>query len=273
MKKFEEYLKAKSFTGHTIRKYAARAEKFMHWAEENNLKSITYNQLLIYVQHLQSKGENPVLINARLLAIRHYFDYENQSGNLSLNKTSGHNPAQNLQIKGTEKKIQCDYLEAEELESLYENYEGKEKVMVGLLVYQGLKAAELERVESLHLDFRKGTLYVPASKQAGSRLLKIESLQLYDLIQLAAEKKGTYLLEGPLQNRLFALFKQLKKLNPKVRNAHQLRGSRIVYWIQTQGLRQAQYKAGHTTVAATEKYKQVDLKDLQQQVNQHHPLQ
>ncbi len=272
MKKFEEYLKAKSFTGHTIRKYAARAAQLLCWAEENKLKSITYNQLLLYIQHLQSKGENPVLINAKLLAIRHYFDHENQSGNLYLNKTSGHNPAQNLQIKGTEKKIGSHYLEAEELEALYENYEGKEKVMLGLLVYQGLKASELERVESLHLDFRKGTLYIPASKQAGSRLLKIESVQLYDLIQLAIERKSDYLLEGPLQYRLSVLFKQLKKINPKVRNAHQLRGSRIVYWIQTQGLRQAQYKAGHTTVAATEKYKQVDMKDLQKQIGQHHPL-
>jgi integrase/recombinase XerD len=272
MKKFEEYLKSKGFTNHTIQKYAARAAQLICWAEENKLKSITYNQLLIYVQHLQSKGENPVLINSKLLAIRHYFDYENQSGNIYLNKTSGHNPAQNLQIKGTEKKILSDYLEEEELENLYENYEGKEKVMLGLLVYQGLKAAELERVESLHLDFRKGTLYIPASKKANSRLLKIESLQLYDLIQLATETKDTYLLKGRLQNRLFALFKQLRKINPKVRNAHQIRGSRIVYWIQTQGLRQAQYKAGHTTVAATEKYKQADLKDLQQRINEHHPL-
>jgi integrase/recombinase XerD len=272
MKKFEEYLKTKSFTGHTIRKYVARAEKLMYWAKENNLQSIQYNQLLIYVQHLQSKGENPVLINARLLAIRHYFDYENQSGNLYLNKTSGHNPAQNLQIKGTAKNILPDYLEEQELESLYESYEGKEKVMLGLLVYQALKAAELERIESLHLDFRKGTVYIPASKKANSRLLKIEAGQLYDLIQLATERKDTYLLERPLQNRLFALFKQLRKINPKVRNAHQIRGSRIVYWIQTQGLRQAQYKAGHTTVAATEKYKQADLKDLQQRINEHHPL-
>ncbi len=189
-----------------------------------------------------------------------------------LNKSSGHNPAQNLQIKGAEKKIQSDYLEEEELENLYENYEGKEKVILGLLVYQGLKAAELERIESVHLDFRKGTIYIPASKKANSRLLKIESLQLYDLIQLATGKNDRYLLEKPLQNRLFALFKQLRKINPKVRNAHQLRGSRIVYWIQTQGLRQAQYKAGHTTVAATEKYKQADLKDLQQRINEHHPL-
>lgn len=270
---FEEYLKSKSFTSHTIRKYAARAAQLMQWTKENNLKNVTYNQLLMYVQDLQSKGENPVLINAKLLAIRHYFDYENQSGNLYLNKTSGHNPAQNLQIKGAEKKIWSDYLEEEELENLYENYEGNGKVILGLIVYQGLKAAELERVESLHLDFRKGTLYIPVSTRANSRLLKIESLQLYDLMQLAIERKDNYLLEKPLQNRLFALFKQLKKINPKVRNAHQLRGSRIVYWIQTQGLRQAQYKAGHSTVAATEKYKQADLKDLRQRINQHHPLQ
>jgi integrase/recombinase XerD len=272
MKKFEEYLKSKGFIGHTIRGYVRGATELMNWAEENKLRHLTYNNLLLYIQYLQSRNEKPGLINRKLLAVRHYFDYENQSGNIYLNKTSGHNPAQNLQIKGTEKKIGSDYLEAEELENLYENYEGKEKVMLGLLVYQGLKAAELERVESLHLDFRKGTLYIPASKQAGSRLLKIESLQLYDLIQLATEKNNDYLLPRPLQNRLFALFKQLKKINPKVRNAHQLRGSRIVYWIQTQGLRQAQYKAGHTTVAATEKYKQVDLKDLQQQIGQHHPL-
>ena len=277
---FKTYLQAKEFIRHTICKYAVRVQEFMQWTKENKLEQIQYTNLLNYVQHLKRKGETTILINSKLLAIRHYFDYENESGNIFLNIITGHNPAQNLQLKGTTKKILHDYLKKEELENLYENYQGKGKAMLGLLIYQGLKAAELERIETLHLDFKKGTIYIPASKKANARLLKLESVQLYELMQLArlpdgqaAGKKENYLLGNNLKNRIHALFKKLKKINQKVRNAHQLRGSLIVHWIQNEGLRQAQYKAGHTTVAGTEKYKQVDLKDLLQRINEHHPLQ
>jgi integrase/recombinase XerD len=270
---FKEYLTEKEFIPHTIRKYAGRVKEFINWTEENHLKQIHYSHILNYVQRLRNKEEETVLINAKLLAIRHYFDYENESGNYLLNKIPGYNPAQNLQLKGAKKKILHDYLKKEELEKVFEEYQGKEKVMLGLLIYQGLKAAELERIETLHLDFKKGTIYIPASKKANARLLKLESVQFYELIQLSAEKKENYLLGTDLKNRIHALFKKLRKINPKIQNAHQLRGSLIVHWIQTEGLRQAQYKAGHTTVAATEKYRQVDLKDLQQRINAHHPIQ
>jgi len=270
---FKEYLQEKEFIRHSIRKYAVRVQEFMQWTEENKLQQIQYTNLLNYVQNLKSKGEATILINAKLLAIRHYFDYENETGNIFLNKITGHNPAQNLQIRGANKKILHDYLKKEDLEKLYEDYQGKEKVMLGLIIYQGLKAAELERIETLHLDFKKGTIYIPASKKANARLLKLESVQLYELMELAARKKENYLFGNNLKNRIHALLKKLKKINPKIRNAHQLRGSLIVHWIQTEGLRQAQYKAGHTTVAGTEKYKQVDLKDLQQRINEHHPIQ
>ena len=269
---FKEYLHEKKFIPHTIRKYAARVGHLIAWIKEENIKEINYPHLLTYVRYLQSKEENTVLINARLLAIRHYFDYENESGNSYLNPVRGHNPAENLQLKGTRKKILHDYLEKQELENLYENYQGKEKAMLGLMIYQGLKAAELERVEALHFDLKKGTIYIPASKKAGSRLMKLEVLQLYEITQLAENKKEEYLLGTDLKNRIHALFKKLKKTKPKLRNAHQLRGSLIVHWIQTKGLRQAQYMAGHTTIAGTEKYRQVDLKDLQQRINEYHPL-
>ena len=137
----------------------------MQWARENNLLGINYSGLLHYIQQLQNKGENVNLLNAKLLAIRHYFDYENETGNNFLNPLKGHNPAQGLQLKGTKKKILHDYLEKQELENLYETYHGKEKVMLGLIIYQGLKAAEIERIETPHLDFKKGTIYIPASKR------------------------------------------------------------------------------------------------------------
>jgi site-specific recombinase XerD len=221
---FKEYLTEKEFIPHTIRKYAGRVKEFINWTEENHLKQIHYSHILNYVQRLRNKEEETVLINAKLLAIRHYFDYENESGNYLLNKIPGYNPAQNLQLKGAKKKILHDYLKKEELEKVFEEYQGKEKVMLGLLIYQGLKAAELERIETLHLDFKKGTIYIPASKKANARLLKLESVQFYELIQLSAEKKENYLLGTDLKNRIHALFKKLRKINPKIQNAHQLRG-------------------------------------------------
>lgn len=177
-----------------------------------------------------------------------------------------------MQIRDVYHKIRADYLDEEELEKLYENYKGKHKILLGLFVYQGMKVGEIERLEKIHFDLKKGTVYVPKTTKGNSRKLKLESVQLYELMEHIMKLEVDSLLGKPLQNQTQRLCKELRQINPKVRNSSHLRGSRISYWVRNYNLREAQYLAGHNTIAGTEKYRQVNLEDLQNQVNQFHPL-
>lgn len=64
----------------------------------------------------------------------------------------------------------------------------------------------------------------------------------------------------------------LRKINPKLKNAAQLRQSVITEWLKEKDLRTVQYMAGHRNVSSTERYQTNNLEDLKEALNKHHPL-
>jgi len=68
------------------------------------------------------------------------------------------------------------------------------------------------------------------------------------------------------------ILKQLRWLNPGVRNAVQIRSSVITHWLKGNNLRQVQYMAGHKYVSSTQRYQTSDLEDLSREVARHHPM-
>ncbi|WP_315824055.1 tyrosine-type recombinase/integrase [Paraflavitalea speifideaquila] len=78
--------------------------------------------------------------------------------------------------------------------------------------------------------------------------------------------------EKNINNRLKHMFDQLRQLNPKVINAKQIRSSVITHWLRQNNLRQVQYMAGHKYVSSTQRYQLNNLDDLQNELQQHHPM-
>ena len=78
--------------------------------------------------------------------------------------------------------------------------------------------------------------------------------------------------ERNINNRIQYMFIQLKQLNPKVISAKQIRSSVITEWLRKNNLRQVQYMAGHKYVSSTERYQTNNLDDLQNELQQHHPM-
>ncbi|MXV15618.1 site-specific integrase [Hufsiella ginkgonis] len=73
------------------------------------------------------------------------------------------------------------------LENLYERYEIRDerthrnKVILGLLVYQGLTREELETLRPEHLKLREGKIQVLATGKLNGRILRLEPHQVIDL--------------------------------------------------------------------------------------------
>ena len=55
-------------------------------------------------------------------------------------------------------------------------------------------------------------------------------------------------------------------------SAKQIRSSVITEWLRKNNLRQVQYMAGHKYVSSTERYQCNNLDDLQNELQQHHPM-
>lgn len=75
-----------------------------------------------------------------------------------------------------------------------------------------------------------------------------------------------------MKNSLHHLFRALKRTNPGIKNAMQIRASVITAWLKTYNLRQVQYMAGHRYVSSTERYQLNNLEGLKDQVDKYHPL-
>lgn len=269
---YEAYLRAKFRDEKNPTKHRRILEKYLDWVDENDFTQIKYSEMMEYIRYLRDSQMQAKHINNYLRAVRHFFDYLQEAKSSFLNPIINYNPALGVQIRDVFHSIRADYLNQEELEKLIEEYQGNHRIMLGLLVYQGLKINEIEKLEKIHFDLKKGTVYVPKTIRGNSRILKLDANQVYELMEHLLGLKTDRILGYPLTNQGVKLCKDLRKINPKVRNPHHLRGSRISYWVRNYDLREAQYLAGHNTIAGIEEYRKVNVEDLANEVNKYHPL-
>ncbi|MET3982126.1 integrase/recombinase XerD [Mucilaginibacter sp. UYP25] len=285
MSKFEEYLQETGFKSQTVYQHRKYASCFLAWIAEQSLalEQLTYTEILDFADHLKKDNKNINLINRMMLAVRYYFTYLQNEHQIS------YNPAAGISLKGETRSIPHDLLEKAELEYLYENYEIKDerthrnKVIIGLLVYQALTREELETISPEHLKLREGKINVPKTGKQNDRILPLQPHQILDLqeyillIRPKLQSKSQHLFTGRndienLKNSLLHLNHALRKINPKYKHAVQIRQSVITEWLKEKDLRTVQYMAGHRYVSSTERYQSSNLEDLKEALSKHHPL-
>ncbi len=236
-----------------------------------------------------------------LLPVRYYFTWQQKEGKINYNPTAG------ISLKGAVRTVPKDLLEKGELEALYESYvviderSQRNKVILSLLVYQGISNAELHKLEAGHVKLKEGKLHVPASGQTADRILKLEAFQVMELYEYIHVTRAKILAEcgkersgrkpgtmkaaeqiyqlfismngcENIKNSLYHFNQALRKLNPKYKNAAQIRQSVITEWLKEKDLRTVQYMVGHKYVSSTERYQTSNLEDLKDALNKHHPL-
>jgi integrase/recombinase XerD len=263
------------------------------WAGEENMtvEQLGYTDLLAYVKYRQGKGAKQVTVNRYLLAIRKYFNYLIEKGIVQ------DNPARYLKLLGEQRRKLYDTFTPLELESIYHRYCNKDfsskryhnlkakhgwehlqnKVMVGLLVYQGIRSQELIKLKPGDIKLRQGQIEIPGGTNGERRELKLEACQIMDMHQYLAQRKDDEKLftgsKGEkLYNVLHKLAKQLSEIEPRIKDLKQIRASVIVKWLKNYNLRQVQYLAGHKWISSTEEYLHSETEGLQEEINKFHPL-
>jgi len=280
LQSFEYYLKDNHLAEKTIRENVKDMERFVKWAEENNLidaARINYNELLQYVQHMKNKSLSVQTINIRVNSIRKYFDHLKEEGEIE------RNPARHLHIKGKIQRVTENPFTYTELETLYNQYEqySKDKqhhtrslAMLGLMIWQGVHSGELVKMEAQHVKLSSGIVYIPSTRRSNSRELKLDSRQIIVLnnyLNTLAQSQQK-LFEGSLRNWMTRLTEELKGINATIKNAQHIRASVILHWIKMYGKRQVQYMAGHRWIGSTQNYEVQEMDSLTDLLTKHHPF-
>lgn len=263
-------------------------------SKHQTLETLNRSELLKIVEILKNKYNSQTL-NSQLKTIEQYFYFLTESG-----KRKDH-PLKNFRIKTEKKPLLKGFLTEEELNQLYDKFPDKghfkgqfdvyarrNKVILGLIVYQALNTGSLEKLEVKNLDLEKGTIHIPATDhKLNPRKLPLEAVQVLSL-KSYLEKDRSQLLELTTANKdsqkLFpksektefssvtgSILKRLKK-QTDITSLYQIRISRIALWLQQYNLREVQYKAGYKSLQSLEAFDRDALEELKEAVEKYHPF-
>lgn len=281
----EQYIRS-SHTEQTANSYLYEIENFK--ATNPKCRWYKYQDIIEYLEQLKKKYPNTSSRSRILAAIKRYYDYLLES-----NKRNDH-PCRNIRIKRKKRYIQTqDLFTREELlilfkrENRYKVLEIRNKLIISLLIHQGLTSEDITRLNIQNIDLEKGEINIKASSKLKARTLPLDRTQFQLLITYMNEirpqllkQKTNRLLLGKLGteitvdgiNSIFDQFKSIypdRKLNPTT-----LRQSTISHWLNVlkYNLEDVQDLAGHRYPSATAAYKQIDNEEARKWINQFHPL-
>jgi integrase/recombinase XerD len=286
---FIAYLKRKQFASTTLRTSETVIQLYFDWLLAENLEpeQVSYQEILGFIKSHRKQASQRTLQHY-LNVIRHYYDH------LIEVKKIEYNPAKGVEIKGVRRKVLYHILEPQELHQLYNAYQDdtlagrRNKVMLGLLVYQGVKTEELRKLETSHVKLREGKVEIPGGRKSNHRIMNLESHQVMDVYDYVLQARPEILKESNQEtDRLFvsltgkastisnltnSFLRPLKAEFKQLKNAKQIRASVITKWLKQHNLRETQYLAGHKYVSTTESYQMNDMEGLKEEINQFHPL-
>ena len=286
---FTAYLQTKNILQKSIEVYERQTAHYQNWLAQHRgitPENAEKKDLLGYLQYLQEKRNLSGRYRQQILGIlRHYYVF------LCRNEETGSNPANLIKLRGTRKKQLPKILSIEEMNELldcyyllkvkpapdeYRHIRQRNYLILSLCIYQGLTRTQLQTLPLDGIDLRKATLTIPAGHKSNARTLPLQAPQIgifYEYLNharpLFGDENGKLINSNP---QLQKLFLSIKRIYPKFTDFAQLRASVITYWIQTEGLRKAQYKAGHRYISSTEEYLSNDLRSLKEDINRYHPL-
>ncbi len=301
---FKAYLQSKGHSKQNVDVHYRYLNAFINWTKNENIETelASYGELLGYIKHLQKREVKQRTIQLYVNSLNHYFKW------ITHQEIRQDNPTKNINIKGIKRRTLYHLLDKQELEALYHNFKMPEKeseyskqnwyqasiltskrnkVILGLIVYQGLCTQELGRLTVADVKLREGKIYIGGCRRSNERELKLEPHQILDFMeymlkdrkemltyaQKETEKLFTSIGSSKRFNNIMQkLMPKLKAQNSKITAIQQLRTSVITHWLKNHNLREVQYMAGHRYVSSTEAYLINDLDSLQEDIAKFHPF-
>lgn len=287
---YTEYMKYKRYTPVTIRNKLGHIKLFLNWLQKENLEVLTcsYSDVMSFIKLLREQQYSIANQNLHLRAVRELYQ------GLILEDKATYNPVINLRVRGRIERLPHNLLSPEQLQKIYDSYKPttdyqvRNKVILGLYMNQALIRTEINRLEVPDINLTKGTVRIRKNIKLSERILPLAAhqvlmLQEYiskirpQLLKQSDYEKGdrlffTYANGQTVNESLKKLLNDLKKRHTELLSLHQIRSSVLAHWIKDKPIREVQYLAGHSHIKSTQRYKDVNMQDLQASLNEFHPL-
>jgi site-specific recombinase XerD len=302
-------MERKNHAQRTQTAYIKLVENFLQWYKYDPL-NCTKKDILDYLAYLKkhTKQQN-VSRRSSITALNHYFTALLQAGITDKNpvafiKMRGANKKKLYKIYTPEELIQLAdnfyHVFISGFDDSYMKYPTKKErsflsrhrnyTMLTFLLFQGLPTTELPQISINDINLAKAKIIIKGSKKGAERTLPIQATQMGTLINYINSIRPLFLehcevetdklffsLSAEQYDKTFSkplrkLTKQVKSIDNNFVNFAQTRTSVITHWIQTEGLRKAQYLAGHRNIASTEMYLPNDLNELMNDIQRFNPF-
>jgi len=300
---FTDHLQKQRLNENTIRQKGNYVGYYLNWLESERMRAddARYNDLLSFIDFCTVEEKTKHHVNTILRGVRDYYAF------LKFENPGVNNPAMNLHVKGVKKTVIGGIVAMSKLESIYQDYpsisvrDKRNKIIVGMLIYQGVTTEELGQLETGDLHLKEGKITIPGGRRRNRRTLDLKPFQILEIHEYLTGVRPQILSEiykpkparkprvihqrkidtqlfisvngsEHLKNSLLHLFKAIQKQYPGVQSAEKIRKSVIVHWLKSHNLRQVQYMAGHKYVSSTERYQHSNLDNLKNKLDKFHPL-
>jgi len=312
-KEFTAYLESKNLTVKTIATRIKYVEQFFAQTKKEDVQ-ISKADVLDFLEFLKTKNLGNAYRRHYLDALNSYFVFLCEAGFIAKN------PCLLLKIRGVKRKTLYRIYTTEELDNIFDNYyllfvrnftpngtnmpqkwqkqwvlsKERNALLLSVLLNQGVKTGEVEKIEMDDLDLIKATIKIHGTKRSNCRTLPLKASQIGlfmnylqnvrpQLLQYhTTEPKNLFFpiaknnpkgaTDRVLNNVFHALTNQLKTIDKQFLNLKQVRVSVITNWLKTEGLRKTQYLAGHRYTSSTENYLPNNLDNLVDDINKLHPF-
>ncbi|MCB0516482.1 MAG: tyrosine-type recombinase/integrase [Chitinophagales bacterium] len=292
---------AKKYSASSVKSHLYYIKRFTNYYG-NRAATATYQDILAYLAHLRKNYKlHPKTLRNCLFGVKIYFHYLLESGQRN------EHPCSELVLKDKQdKSIQVDKLyHAEQLEKFYENYaikgkkylQNRNKIIIGLLIYQALSVSEIASLVVEDIDLEKGEIRIKGSREINtkspqSRTLPLQAKQIlliHNYLQNERKKllKSTTHTECSRSESSFIISKKGEKISghsiSRILNGNRGKSERL----EPKKIRQSvianllkagndtrlvQVFAGHKRASTTQQYQQSELDILRASLKKYHPL-
>ncbi len=220
--KFSEWLLLKKYSPATIQTTIRIMKLFEAWAMQENiieLEEVSYPDAMMFMQCSSKNGASQKTIANYLLHVRKFYQF------LISEQLVKENPVAHIKVQGIKRKIYYDILNNEELQTLYHEYittinpplgdrcispqeknilsRRRNKVILSLLIYQGLQVEEIAALRLQDLQLREGKIIIHSQRRTAARTMKLESHQVCELMDYMHQTRKEFLKTN--EQTLFAM--------------------------------------------------------------------
>lgn len=284
-----EYLHER-FAKRTAHGYRLMIENYCN--QVSHPEQAKYKDVLSYLEKERTKGRKANTLLTYVASIKVYYDWLKKTG------IRKNHPCKHMRLKDRiDHRINVqDLFSSTELDLLQEqppreinrgpSTELRDKVILTLLIYQGLTTTNIVNLEVKDLDLSRATIYIKGATTLNARTLELHPKQIMLINRYLNEERPT--LNRNNSNKLILtrryqaergcgvkdvvkVYRQMfpnKSLTPLA-----IRQSVIANLLKSgKDIRIVQVFAGHKSPVTTERYQQSGIEELTAAVQKYHPL-